>query len=197
MKVIGLTGSIGMGKSTAAQMFTRLGVPVLDSDQLVHQLYKKGGRAVAAVASAFPASHVKGAIDRKLLGEIVLKDKKSLEKLELIVHPMVQEIQKSFINMAAGQGYDLVILEIPLLFEVGADKWLDKTVVVSAGPEIQRRRVMARPGMNRQKFEAILARQLPDAEKRRRADYIIDTSKNLDTTFNEVRQLLNELGSKG
>ncbi len=196
MKVAGLTGSIAMGKSTVAQMFARLGVPVLDSDQVVHQLYKKGGRAVADVAAAFPASHIEGAIDRKLLGKIVLADKKSLEKLESIVHPMVREIQNEFINRAAGKKHNLVILEIPLLFEVGADKWLDNTIVVSAGSKLQRARVMARPGMNREKLDAILARQIPDAEKRRRADYIIDTSKDLDTTLGEVKQLLKKLVSK-
>ncbi len=197
MITIGLTGSIGMGKSETARMFAKLGVPVLDSDQIVHRLYAKGGRAVKPVSEAFPASLVSGAIDRKILANLVLGNAVALNRLETIVHPLVRETQNRFIDKMRQQGAKFIILEIPLLFETGADKWLDKTIVVSAGADIQRARVLARPQMNLEKFSNILRRQMPDEEKCHRADIVIDTSTGLETTFARVRQIVRGLGGRG
>ena len=193
MKVIGLTGSIGMGKSETARMFANLGVPVLDSDQIVHQLYARDGRAVQAVARAFPEVVVSGAIDRKKLANQVLDKPEALKQLESIVHPLVLEAQKSFIEKMREKNKKLVVLEIPLLFETGAQDRLDKTIVVSAGEDQQRRRVLARPDMSEDKFKHILSRQMPDAQKRKKADFVIDTSTDLETTFKAVEKIISEL----
>ncbi len=197
MMTIGLTGSIGMGKSETARMFAKLGLPVLDSDQIVHRLYAKGGRVVKPVSEAFPASLVSDAIDRKILAKLVFNNPEALNKLEAIVHPLVRETQNRFIEKMRQEGAKCIVLEIPLLFETGADKWLDKTIVVSAGADMQRARVLARPHMNLEKFNNILRRQMPDEEKRRRADIVIDTSTDLETTFAKVKQIVHTLAGRG
>ncbi|WP_375204707.1 dephospho-CoA kinase [Hyphococcus sp.] len=179
---IGLTGSIGMGKSTVLQMFADLGAAVWDADAAVHRLYSKDGAAVAPIGELFPDAVVDGAVDRAALAKIVLGDTEALAKLEALVHPLVAEDREAFMLSAAEAGADAVVLDIPLLFENGTEKFFDATVVVSAPEEVQRERVLARPGMTEAKFEAILKLQTPDAEKRQRADYVIDTGLALDET---------------
>ena len=190
MLILGLTGSIGMGKSTTAAMFEAEGVPVYDSDAAVHALYAAGGAAVAPVEAAFPGVVTDGAIDRAKLSARVVGDPEALAKLEAIVHPLVGAHRIGFFEKAQADGHQIVALDIPLLFETGGQKSVDKVVVVSAAPEIQRARVLARPEMTPEKFEAILARQLPDAEKRARADFVIDTGQGLDHAREQVRDLL-------
>jgi dephospho-CoA kinase len=197
MKVIGLTGSIGMGKSETARMFAKLGMTVLDSDQVVHELYARDGRAVEPVSRAFPASRVADIIDRQKLANLVLDNPEALKKLEAIVHPLVQETQQAFIQKMQAQNKKFVILEIPLLFETGAQKRLDKTILVSASPGQQRQCVLARPNMDEDKFNYILARQMPDEEKRKKADIIIDTSADLETTFRQVKKIVSDLNRSG
>jgi dephospho-CoA kinase len=195
--VLGLTGSIGMGKSTTSAMFEAEGVPVYDSDAAVHALYAEGGAAVAPVEAAFPGVVVDGAIDRARLSARVVGDSEALAKLEAIVHPLVGAHRIGFFERAEVEGQDIVVLDIPLLFETGGEKKVDKVVVVSAPAEVQRARVLARPGMTPEKFEAILARQTPDAEKRARADFVIDTGQGLDHARRQVRDLLTLLRSSG
>jgi dephospho-CoA kinase len=191
--ILGLTGSIGMGKSTTSKMFVDEGVPVYDSDAAVHVLYASGGAAVAPVEAAFPGVVVDGAIDRTRLSQAVVGDPEALQMLESIVHPLVGAHRIGFFENARAQGADIVVLDIPLLYETGGDQKVDKVVVVSAPAEIQRRRVLARAGMDVAKLEAILARQTPDAEKRARADFIIDTSQDLDHARHQVRDILARL----
>ncbi len=179
---IGLTGSIGMGKSTVLSMFADLGAAVWDADAAVHRLYGKGGAALAPLAELFPEAIVDGAVDRAALAKIVLGDTQALAKLEAVVHPLVAEDREAFMTAAAQAGADAVVLDIPLLFENETEKFFDATIVVSAPAETQRARVLARPGMSEEKFEAILRLQTPDAEKRQRADYIIDTGLPLEET---------------
>jgi dephospho-CoA kinase len=186
-----LTGSIGMGKSTTAAMFAEAGIPVYDADAAVHALYE--GEAVPLVEAAFPGSSVNGRIDREKLGPMVLGNPQALKKLESIVHPLVHARQKAFIDQAETEGQKLVILDIPLLFETGGEGRVDKIIVVSAPPDEQKRRVLARPGMTEEKFAAILARQVPDAEKRKRADFVIDTGKGLDHAKNQVLEIIKAL----
>jgi len=193
MKLIGLTGSIGMGKSATAQMFREAGVRVYDADAAVHALYEKGGAAVAPVEEAFPGVVVDGAIDRTLLSKAVLDDADALKRLESIVHPLVAGAQLEFMTNARAAGADLVVLDIPLLFEKGGDKRVDKIVVVSAPHDMQRARVLQRAGMSVEKFEAILAKQTPDEEKRARADFVIDTSQSLDHARQQVRSVLDAI----
>jgi dephospho-CoA kinase len=188
--ILGLTGSIGMGKSTTAKMFEAQGAPVYDSDAAVHALYSVGGAAVAPVEKVFPGVVVDGAIDRARLSAQVVGDPEALEKLEAIVHPLVGAHRIGFFEKAQGEGHDIVVLDVPLLFETGGQKNVHKVVVVSAPAEIQRERVLARPGMTAEKFEAILARQLPDAEKRARADFVIDTGRGLEAAEDQVRDIL-------
>ncbi len=190
MIILGLTGSIGMGKSTTAKMFEAEGAPVYDSDAAVHALYSEGGAAVAPVEAAFPGVVVDGAIDRARLSARVVGDPEALEKLEAIVHPLVGAHRIGFFEKAQADGHDIVVLDVPLLFETGGQKNVHKVVVVSAAPNVQRERVLARPGMTAEKFEAILARQLPDAEKRARADFVIDTGKGLEAAHDQVRDIL-------
>jgi len=175
MIVLGLTGSIGMGKSTAARMLAMMGAPVCDSDAVVHGLLAKGGRAVPAIDAAFPGVVVDGAVSRPALGAAVFRDPAALTRLEAILHPMVQAAQRDFIARAARRGAKAVVLDIPLLFETGGERRVDATIVVSAPFVVQKARVLARPGMTPEKFAGILARQTPDAEKRRRADYVVPT----------------------
>jgi len=193
MKLIGLTGSIGMGKSATAQMFRDEGVRVYDADAAVHAIYEKGGAAVAPVEAAFPGVVVDGAIDRTLLSKAVLDDAEALKKLEGIVHPLIAQLQLNFLSEARAAGADLVVLDIPLLFEKGGDKRVDSIVVVSAPADVQRERVLARPGMSPEKFEAILAKQTPDAEKRERAHHVIDTGQGFDHARAQVRSVLDAL----
>jgi dephospho-CoA kinase len=190
MLILGLTGSIGMGKSTTSKMFQDEGVPVYDADAAVHALYAAGGAAVAPVEAAFPGVVTNGAIDRAKLSAQVVGDPEALAKLETIVHPLVGADRIGFFEQAKAQGHEIVVLDIPLLFETGGEKKVDKVVVVSAPADIQRERVLARPEMTPEKFEAILARQTPDAEKRARADFVIDTGQGLEPARRQVRDLL-------
>lgn len=197
MLVLGLTGSIGMGKSTTSAMFQAEGVPVYDSDAAVHALYAVGGAAVAPVAEAFPGVVVDGAIDRAKLSAAVVGKSEALAKLEAIVHPLVGAHRIGFFEEAQARGQDIVVLDIPLLFETGGEKKVDKVVVVSAPANVQRERVLTRPDMTPEKFEAILARQTPDAEKRARADFVIDTGQGLDHARAQVRDLVTLLRTSG
>lgn len=193
MIVLGLTGSIGMGKSTVGAMFAEAGAPVFDSDAAVHALYAPGGAAVAAVEAAFPGVIAAGAIDRAALSARVLGDEAAIRRLEAIVHPLVGRARRAFLNQHRAAGTAIVVLDIPLLFEGPGAHKLEKIVVVSAPAAVQRDRVLARPGMSAAKFEAILARQVPDAEKRARADFVIDTGGGLDATRAQVRAVLDAL----
>jgi dephospho-CoA kinase len=193
MIIVGLTGSIGMGKSTVAAMFAEEGAPGFDSDAAVHALYAAGGAAVAPVEAAFPGVVKDGAIDRVALSVRVVGDAEAIRRLEEIVHPLVRQAQMQFLQDQRDAGTAVVILDIPLLFEGSGAKFVDKTVVVSAPAAVQRARVLARPGMTAEKFEAILARQMPDAEKRARADFVIDTNGSLDDTSTQVRAVLDAL----
>ena len=195
--VLGLTGSIGMGKSTVLTMFAELGVPTFSADAAVHDLYAAGGAGVAPVSERFPAALQKGAIDRKVLAAEVLGNTPALKDLEAIVHPLVRDAQSCFVTNARAQKIPLVVIEIPLLFETGAEARLDATAVVSAGEDAQRARVLARPGMTAKKLDAILTHQMSDAEKRRRADYIIDTGQTEAATAKDVGNLISTLAHLG
>jgi dephospho-CoA kinase len=188
MFVLGLTGSLAMGKSTTARFFAEAGVPVHDADAAVHRLYE--GEAVAAVEAAFPGATAGGKVDRNKLAAQVLDDPAALQRLEGIVHPLVRESERRFLAQAEEAGAVLAVLDIPLLFETGGDRRVDAVVVVSAPPEVQRRRMLERPGMSEQKLSALLARQLPDAEKRRRADFVVDTSLGFDAARAQVREII-------
>ena len=196
MLVIGLTGSIGMGKSTAAGQFAKRGVPVFDADAEVHRLY--AGKAVPAISRAFPNAIRENRVDRALLAQEVAGAPEKLRELEEIVHPLVAEAEIAFLQQAQKDGAEFAVLEIPLLFEVGADRRVDVTVVISAPAHIQRERALARPGMNAAKLEALLSRQMPDAEKRARADFVVDSSVSLDDMQNQIDKILDSLrGRKG
>ncbi|MBS9477476.1 dephospho-CoA kinase [Ancylobacter radicis] len=188
---LGLTGSIGMGKTTTAAFFRELGVPVHDADAAVHELY--GAEGVAPVEAAFPGVSVDGRIDRTLLGARVLGDDAAMRRLEAIVHPLVRAREAAFLAAAAQTGARLAVLDIPLLFETGAEERTDAILVVTAPETVQRARVMARPGMTEEKFASILQRQMPDPEKRRRADYLLDTGPGLDHARAEVAALVARL----
>ena len=188
---LGLTGSIGMGKSTTAQMFRDLGHPVWDADQAVHRLYAPGGLAVAPVAAAFPTALAQGGIDRSALKTALAADPAALARLEGIVHPLVARDRQDF--LARHVGAPLVVLDIPLLFETGGGAAVDAVVVVTAPPEVQAARVLGRPGMTRERLDAILARQTPDAEKRARADFVIDTGGGLDAARDQVRAVVEKV----
>jgi dephospho-CoA kinase len=188
MFILGLTGSLGMGKSTSAGFFAEAGVPVHDADAAVHRLYD--GEAAAAIEAAFPGTTVGGKVDRGKLAERVLGNVDALRRLEAIVHPLVRKAEDQFLAEAETRGADVVVLDIPLLFETGGDKRVDAVVVVSAPPEVQRARVMGRPDMTAEKFASMLARQMPDAEKRRRADFVVDTSGEFDATRAQIRAIL-------
>ena len=193
MLKLGLTGSIGMGKTETAKMFVRLGIPMFDADAAVHALYEAGGAAVGPVEKEFPGVAANGAIDRQLLGQRVLSDPEAIARLEAIVHPLVGEARRLFLRDAANDGADMVLLDIPLLFETGGEGSVDKIIVVSAPADIQRRRVLERDGMTAEKFDAILAKQMPDEEKRRRADFIVMTDKSLDDAFQQVKSIVDSL----
>lgn len=188
MILLGLTGSIGMGKSTVATMFAEEGVPVFDADAAVHHLQGPGGRVVAAIEAAFPGTTGAGGVDRPALSAAVLGDGHAIRRLEAIVHPAVAEERAAFI--AAHADAPVVLLDVPLLFETGGDRAVDAVVVVSAAPDVQRARVLARPGMTPVKLDAILARQMPDAEKRARADHVIATDVPLAETRAAVQRVI-------
>jgi dephospho-CoA kinase len=190
VRILGLTGSIGMGKSATLAMFAAAGVPVYDADAEVHRLYAAGGAAVAPVGEAFPGVVVEGAVDRQLLGAQVLADNPALQRLQAIVYPLMAGKREAFLDAARASGARFAVLDIPLLFETGGEGSVDAVVVVSAPAELQRARVLARPGMTEAKFESILAKQAPDADKRRRADYVIDSSQGLDAARAEVAQIV-------
>ncbi len=190
MIILGLTGSIGMGKTTAAENFRRLGVRVHDADAAVHRLLGKGGGAVDAVERAFPGTVTAGAVDRRRLGAAVFADDAALERLEAILHPLVAASRDRFLALAARAGASVVVLDVPLLFETGGERHCDAVVAVSAPAFIQRQRVLVRPGMTADKLDAILARQLPDGIKRRRADFIVPTGLGRVENMRSVRTIL-------
>ncbi len=190
---IALTGSIGMGKSTVAEMFQRAGVPVFDADAVVRELQGPGGDLVDKIGELFPGCVRCGTLDRECLAEIVLSDPEKLSTLEKIVHPAVRAAREGFVANHAEA--PVVIFEIPLLFETGGEKEFDKIIVVSAPADVQHARVLERPGMSPEKLESILARQMPDAEKRSRADFVVDTGKDLSTTEDQIRVILACLGA--
>jgi dephospho-CoA kinase len=193
MFILGLTGSLGMGKSVTARFFAEQGVPVHDADAVVHRLYE--GEAAAAIEVAFPGTTVAGKVDRDKLAARVLGDSAALKRLEAIVHPLVQEAERRLLAEAEARGDKVAVLDIPLLFETGGEKRVDAVVVVSAPPEVQRARVLERPGMTVEKLEAILAKQMPDDEKRRRADFIVDTSRGFEAARAEVRAILDAVAT--
>lgn len=193
MIVLGLTGSIGMGKSAVAAMFNELGIPGHNSDVAVHAALAPGGAAASAVAAAFPEALLAGAIDRGALGRIVFADEAARRTLEGILHPLVREAEKNFIKEARDKGHKAVVLDIPLLYETGAEAYCDKVICVDAPYEIQRERVLARPGMTPEKFEAILASQMPSSEKCARADYVVQTGGDKAVTMAQVKQIANEI----
>lgn len=190
MLIIGLTGSIGMGKTETAKMFARHGVPVCDADALVHALYEEGGAAVDPVSAVFPDARVGGRIDRERLSSLVVGKPEQLRKLEQIVHPLVGMAQASFLQGHAARGTEMVLLDIPLLLESQGPRRVDVIVVVSAPADVQRARVLARPGMTEAKFEAILQKQVPDEIKRAKADFVIDTSKGLQYAEDQVVKII-------
>ena len=188
MLVLGLTGSIGMGKSTTARFFAEAGVPVHDADATVHRLYD--GAAVPAIEAAFPGTTASGRVDRDRLGRSVFGDEAALKRLEAIVHPLVRTEEETFLNTARAAGAKVAVLDIPLLFETGGEQRVDAVVVVTAPAAVQHARAFERPGMTEAKFAAILANQMPDEEKRRRADFIVDTSKGFESARAQVGAIL-------
>lgn len=184
----GLTGSIGMGKSTTAQMFRDEGIAVYDADATVHQLYE--GEATPLIEAAFPNTTKDGKVDRTKLSEYVIGKPENMKKLEAIIHPLVHEKEQAYLKEAETRGDKLIVLDIPLLFETGGIGRVDKIIVVTAPAEVQRERVLARDGMTEEKFEAILARQVPDSEKREKADFVIDTSLGLEAAKIKVREII-------
>jgi len=193
MKIIGLTGSIGMGKSTTAAMFREAGIPVYDADAEVHAAYDVGGAAVEPVGAAFPGVVKDGRVDREALRQRVLGDPEALGRLNAIVHPIVGKARVAVFERAKVAGADMVILDVPLIYETGGEKNMDKVIVVSAPADVQRERVLAREGMTPERLDAILAQQVPDAEKRARADYVVDTGKGLDAARTQVQAIIADL----
>jgi dephospho-CoA kinase len=194
--LIGLTGSIGMGKSETAKLFAKLGIPVYDSDAAVHRLYEPGGAAVEKIAEAFPGSVHNGCVDRAALTKLLAGDEAAFKRLEAIVHPLVAAEQRKFMELAARDGADMVVQDIPLLFETGGHARMDAVVVVSAPAELQRKRVLERPGMSAEKLDQILLRQMPDEEKRAKAHFVVETGKGLDHAFEQVRSIVATLKAK-
>jgi dephospho-CoA kinase len=188
--LLGLTGSIGMGKSTTAAMFREAGVPVYDADAEVHASYAKGGACVEPVGAAFPGVVTDGAVDREALRQAVLGKPEALKRLNSVVHPIIGALRTRFFDDAEASGADLVVLDIPLLFEGGGERGMDAVAVVTAPAEMQRERVLERDGMTPERFEAILAQQTPDAEKRARADFVIDTSQGLEPVRRQVAEII-------
>jgi dephospho-CoA kinase len=191
MRILGLTGSIGMGKSTTAKLFMEAGVPVYDADAAVHKIYE--GEAAPAIEAAFPGTTVDGRVDRAKLSAKVVHDQAAIKQLEQIVHPMLGASRKKFLDEAEASGAAVVVMDIPLLYETGGEKRVDAVVVVSTDPATQRERILARGTMTNEALDAILARQLPDAEKRKRADFVVDTSHGLDPVRRAIRDILAEV----
>ncbi|MCP1974246.1 dephospho-CoA kinase [Bradyrhizobium elkanii] len=191
MLILGLTGSIGMGKSTTAKLFMEAGVPVYDADAAVHQLYE--GEAAPAIEAAFPGTTAGGKVDRAKLSARVVHDPAAMKQLEQIVHPMLGASRQKFFADAEAAGHPVVVVDVPLLFETGGEKRVDAVVVVTTSPELQRERVLARGTMDAAKLDAIIAKQMPDAEKRKRADFIVDTSHGLDPVRARIRDILAEV----
>ncbi len=187
---VGLTGSIGMGKSQTAELFAEQGLPVYDADAEVHRLYGPGGAAVPLIREAFPEAVVEGRVDRQKLAAVVLSDPEALRRLERLIHPLVHRAEQEAVARAEREGADMIVLDIPLLFEKKREGEVDVIVVVSAPADVQRQRVLERPGMTADKFEAILSKQVPDAEKRRRADFVIETDQGLDHARAQVRNVI-------
>ncbi|MEZ0221194.1 dephospho-CoA kinase [Tardiphaga sp. 1201_B9_N1_1] len=190
MRVLGLTGSIGMGKSTTAKLFMEAGVPVYDADATVHMIYE--GEAAPLIEAAFPGTTVNGKVDRAKLSPLVVHDAAAMKRLEQIVHPLLGAYHRKFLDDAEKSGAPVAVVDVPLLYETGGEKRVDAVVVVSTNPEQQRERILAREGMTAEKLDAILARQLPDAEKRKRADFVVDTSNGLDPVREQIREILAE-----
>jgi dephospho-CoA kinase len=188
MRVLGLTGSIGMGKSTTAKLFAEAGVPVYDADATVHMIYE--GKAAPAIEAAFPGTTVDGKVDRNRLSARLVQDPVAIRRLEQIVHPMLRAYHQKFLEDAEQSGAAVAVVDVPLLFETGGEKRVDAVVVVTTDPDIQRRRVLARDNMTSEMLDAILARQLPDPEKRRRADFLVDTSHGLDPVRDRIQEIL-------
>jgi dephospho-CoA kinase len=188
MIILGLTGSIGMGKSTTAKLFAEAGVPVYDADATVHSLYE--GEAAPAIEAAFPGTTVNGKVDRNRLSAQVVHDPAAIKRLEGIVHPMLGASRQKFLRDAEQSGASVAVVDVPLLYETGGEKRVDAVVVVTTTPEIQRQRILARDNMTGEKLDAILARQLPDAEKRKRADFVVDTSHGPDPVRARIRDIL-------
>ena len=191
MLLLGLTGSIGMGKSTTAKLFAEAGVPVYDADATVHLVYE--GEAAPAMEAAFPGSTVNGKVDRQKLSAVVVNNPEAMTRLEKIVHPMLRSHQQTFLADAEKSGAPVAVLDIPLLYETGGEKRVDAVVVVTTSPEIQRARILARENMTPEKLDAILARQMPDAEKRKRADFMVDTSSGLEPVRRRIKEILAEV----
>jgi dephospho-CoA kinase len=190
MIILGLTGSIGMGKSTTAKLFAEAGVPVYDADATVHMIYQ--GEAAPVIEAAFPGTTAGGKVDRAKLSARVVQDPAAIRRLEQIVHPMLRTYHQKFLSDAEQSGAPVAVVDVPLLFETGGEKRVDAVVVVTATPEIQRQRVLARDSMTKENLDAILARQLPDAEKRKRADFVVDTSHGLDPVRARIRDILDQ-----
>src|SRR3954447_8511330 len=190
MIILGLTGSIGMGKSTTAKLFAEAGVPVYDADATVHRIYE--GEAAPAIEAAFPGSTENGKVDRAKLSAQVVHDPAAMQRLEKLVHPMLRSHHQRFLAEAEQSGAPVAVVDVPLLYETGGEQRVDAVVVVTTSPEVQRERILARDNMTTEKLEAILARQLPDAEKRRRADFVVDTSHGLDPVRARIRDILDE-----
>jgi dephospho-CoA kinase len=194
--IIGLTGGIGMGKSTAAKILQGFGLPVYNADKAIHDLLAKGGKGVKPVAKLFPKALKRGAIDRKIIGKSVFHDQAKLKQLEKILHPLVQEIERAFVKHAQKQKIKAVVLEIPLLFETGADKRCDIVICVTAPRAIQKERVLKRMHMTQARFRAILKLQMPDAQKRKKADYVVQTGKEIGDTKRQLKEILQVVGEK-
>jgi dephospho-CoA kinase len=195
--MVGLTGSIGMGKSETAKMFARLGVPVYDADAAVARLYDVGGAAVPEIEKAFPGTTRDGRVDRAALRQRVVNDPAALKTLDSVVHPLVGAERNGFLEGAIAQGADIVVMDVPLLFETNGHTRMDAVVVVSAPAHIQRERVLARPGMSPELLDSILARQMPDEEKRAKAHYVVVTDMGLDHAFEQVKMIVAELRARG
>jgi dephospho-CoA kinase len=196
MIVLGLTGSIGMGKSEAARMLREIGISVFDADAIVHGLLGPGGAAVAAVDEAFPGTVRDGAVNRQALGERVFADMRALRRLEAILHPLVRAAEREFLRAARERGETRVVLEIPLLFETGAEERCDATIVLSAPAAVQEERVLARPGMTRERLAAIRARQLADMEKQRRADFTVSTATSREATLQKLAEIVRRASAR-
>src|SRR5882724_6952064 len=190
MIILGLTGSIGMGKSTTAKLFEEAGVPVYDADAAVHKIYE--GEAAPAIEAAFPGTTANGKVDRNKLSAKVVHDPAAMKRLEQIVHPMLGASRQKFLHDAERSGAPVAVVDVPLLFETGGEKRVDAVVVVTTSPEVQRERILGRPNMTEEKLQAILARQMPDAEKRKRAHFVVDTSHGLDPVRAQIRDILTE-----